>query len=231
MASTRRPVIRAAMVIVVLGSTLDAEAAGRGPRPNLQSAPVTHGADGADVPMAEISGTTDQPTAVVRVDNLAEVRAVDLDFAKQRAATVFGNIGARIIWIDEDSAARNHVKAPFTLVVTGEKLSSQASALIDALGFAEPTVGRAGIFWDRIAALNARSAQSIPGILGDVMAHELGHLLLTPPGHSSWGIMRPGVNVRVLPAGTFTKAQAREILSRLQRMPSPTGISRDVNRQ
>lgn len=219
MASTRRGVIRAAIVIAVLGPTLDAQAAGRGPRPNLQAARID---EGSDASVSASFGTTNQPTALVRVDNLAEVRAVDMDFAKRRAATVFGNIGARIVWIDEDSAARNHVKAPFTLVVTAERLSSQASALLDALGFAEPAVGRAGIFWDRIAELNARSAQSIPAILGDVMAHELGHLLLAPPGHSSWGIMRPGVNVRVLPAGTFTKAQAREILTRLRSMPSQT---------
>jgi hypothetical protein len=221
--ASRRRLIGVAIVIVVLGSTLDAEAAGRGPRPSVQSARIDGGSDASTT---EILGMTNQPTAVVRLDNLAEVRAVDLDFAKRRAAAVFGNIGARIIWIDEDSAVRSHVKAPFTLVVTGERLSSQASALIDALGFAEPTVGRAGIFWDRIAELNARSAQSIPGILGDVMAHELGHLLLAPPGHSAWGIMRSGVNVRVLPAGTFTKAQAREILVRLRGISSPVSDPR-----
>jgi hypothetical protein len=47
----------------------------------------------------------------------------------------------------------------------------------------------AGIFCDRIAELNSRSPQSLPTILGDVMAYELGHLLLPAPGHSLSGIM------------------------------------------
>jgi hypothetical protein len=62
-------------------------------------------------------------------------------------------------------------------------------------------------------------AESIPSILGDVMAHELGHLMLRPPGHSLDGIMRPNVPVRPRSLDTFTKSQAREILLRLSQLP------------
>jgi hypothetical protein len=53
--------------------------------------------------MAGGSNVDERPTAVVRVDNPAAVRADDLFFAKDRAAGVFGKIGARVIWIDEDT--------------------------------------------------------------------------------------------------------------------------------
>jgi len=167
--------------------------------------------------MANTFEADDQPTAVVRVDNLAAVRADDLRFAEKRAAAVFGAIGALVIWIDEDLAVRTGIRAPFTLVLMdAEKSAGQASLLVDALGFAEPQVRRAYVFHDRIHALNVRSPPSIPSILGDVMAHELGHLLLPPPGHSADGIMRPGVTITLRATDTFTKTQAREILSRLR---------------
>ena len=46
--------------------------------------------------------------------------------------------------------------------------------------------------------------------LGDVMAHELGHLIL-PPGHSNAGIMRPTVNMRSRGVETFTEDEAAVI--------------------
>jgi len=51
-------------------------------------------------------------------------------------------------------------------------------------------------------------------VLGDVMAHELGHLLL-PPGHSSIGIMRPQIDMMSRTLATFTKDEAAEIRRRL----------------
>ena len=51
--------------------------------------------------------------------------------------------------------------------------------------------------------------------LGDVMAHELGHLIL-PPGHSSTGIMRPSINMTSRRVETFTAAEASEMRARLR---------------
>jgi len=93
---------------------------------------------------------------------------------------------------------------------------------IDALGSADPQVRRAHIFLDQVKALDFRSPRSLGSILGDVMAHELGHLLLPLPGHSWAGIMRPGLNMNLWTMDTFTKAQARQILSRLRSVTSRT---------
>ncbi len=64
-----------------------------------------------------------------------------------------------------------------------------------------------------------RSRRSPAIILGDVMAHELGHLLLPLPGHSPSGIMRRGVDLQLRAMETFTTSQALEILSRLRQAP------------
>jgi hypothetical protein len=158
------------------------------------------------------------PTATVRVDNLATIPNEYLQFAEGRAAAIFSGIGARIIWLDEGSAIQQHVNPSFTLVVLRTGYApGRDSRSVDALGTAIPSVRRAHVFYDRIEALNG-SSNSILSILGDVMAHELGHLLLPPPGHSLGGIMRPNVMIRWAPAPTFSKSQAVEILRRLRQL-------------
>jgi hypothetical protein len=157
------------------------------------------------------------PTALVRVDNLAAIRAVDLRFAQERAGAAFDRIGVRVIWISAEEAVERRLMPPFTLVlmVAGTAVE-QPPMFMDALGVAAPPVRRAHVYYDRIAALNLRAPGGILGILGDVMAHELGHLMLPLPGHSSSGIMRPNVNLHVAPGETFSKPQARQILARLR---------------
>jgi len=43
-------------------------------------------------------------------------------------------------------------------------------------------------------------------VLGDVMAHELGHLMLRSHKQSLDGIMRPGIEKREMAITTFTKS-------------------------
>ena len=123
-------------------------------------------------------------------------------------------------WIDEDTAFREHLRPPFTIVLihSGAQLLARP-AVVDALGFADPGVSRAHVIYDRVEALTARSPRSAASLLGDVIAHELGHLLLPSPQHSARGIMRSGVDVHTRPLETFTDSQARQIVSRLTHVP------------
>jgi hypothetical protein len=165
---------------------------------------------------AAAAGQTDTPTAVVRLDNLALVPVDYLDFAESRAAEVFSRIGVRVTWIDEETSFREHVRPPFTVVLinSGAQLLARP-AVVDALGFADPGVARAHVIYDRVEALTARSQQGAASLLGDVIAHELGHLMLPSPRHSARGIMRSGVEVHVHALETFTDPEARQIVSRL----------------
>jgi len=162
----------------------------------------------------------DLPTVVVRVDNLAAVSAEILQFAEARAADVFAQAGVDVQWMDEDSTVRDRIRPPFTIVLArGDKNARSLGLKVEALGGADLRVRRAYVFYDRIEALNARSLRGPASVLGDVMAHELGHLLLSPPGHSVDGIMRSSVETRLRPLDTFTPAQAREILFHVRQLP------------
>jgi hypothetical protein len=165
---------------------------------------------------ADAPDDTDMPTAIVRLENLAPVPADYLAFAQRRAADVFSRIGVHVTWIDEETAVRDHIRPSFTVIVikSGPELAVR-TGIVDALGFADPSVLRAHVIYDRVEGLTSRSQQSAASLLGDVIAHELGHLMLPGRGHSARGIMRSGVDVHVHPMETFTSPQARQIVSRL----------------
>jgi hypothetical protein len=167
---------------------------------------------------AQSLNAEDQPTARVRVDNLAAVPVETLRFAEACAAEVFSRIGARVRWIDKDTAIREDLAAQYTLVLVNAEHDPGVPGIQNSLGVAVPQVRRAYVFYDRIDALRVRAPGSVGTILGAVMAHELGHLMALLR-HSGNGIMRPNATIGAEPLDTFTAPQARDILSRLRQEP------------
>lgn len=156
------------------------------------------------------------PVLVVRVDNVAGVLRDHLQFAEERASEIFRTIAVRIRWIDQDDATREGIRPTFTVIVAeADKTPAGPGPFADALGEANPTTRRAHVFYDRLSAVSTGTSQTIPGLLGDVIAHEVGHLLLPPPGHSLSGIMRPELATKSWAMRTFTAMQKQEIQTRL----------------
>ena len=92
-----------------------------------------------------------------------------------------------------------------------EKMAERFHPISKELGFAAGT--QAWVFVDRVRALSESHDFFI--VLGDVMAHELGHLLLGP-GHSATGIMRASYGSNTLLNAEFgwllfTPKQARDL--------------------
>jgi hypothetical protein len=174
----------------------------------------------SDSEAAKPVAIADLPAMVVRVDNVAGVLPGHLQVAEDRASEVFARIGAAIHWIDQEESVSQRITPSFTVVLVNAQgadgKGQVASLFVDALGATPPGVRRAYVFYDRVAALNVGTPRTIPSLLGDVIAHELGHLLLPPPGHSWDGIMCPGLETKSWAVKTFTKPQAREVLSRVR---------------
>ena len=85
----------------------------------------------------------------------------------------------------------------------------------DVIGQGAPFIGRAYIYYDRVLHLRPNPPRDLASTLGDVIAHELGHLLL-PPGHSTLGIMRPSINMTSRRVETFTENEAVQLRSLLR---------------
>lgn len=167
-------------------------------------------------------------TIVLHVVNYAALRRDVLDVAMERVESVYTPIGVRIVWADGERSAeqrqgkRLHLNILLLSRDMAEKKISAEGIKDGVLGQAHVSGGRASIFCDRIATTPG-ALQYFPIPLGDIIAHEVGHLLLGANSHSRSGIMRAHVNVRALPLQSFDKTQAGTIRTTLME-PTPADL-------
>ena len=95
---------------------------------------------------------------------------------------------------------------------------------------AEGTGCYSDVFFDEAMNLHADWNVSLPEILGGVMAHELGHLLLGSNSHSRAGIMRAhwqGEELNLLSRGNlrFTSEQGEHMRGKLSRVRSAVALA------
>ena len=158
-------------------------------------------------------------TIVVTVTNLAEIATGDLKSAEQKASEIYEAIGVRIQWAndsDEPSGPSARLLRLQLLLLPGkmsERMGAAAHLRYSVLGMAAGPSNRAYAFTNRILSLAATQGMSFEPVLGWVMAHELGHLLLPGQGHSAAGIMRANVLEHSTRPQSFTNEQATSIRS------------------
>lgn len=158
-------------------------------------------------------------TIVLHVANDAALSRAVLDEAKARAASVYAVIGVRTVWVDGGVTARHtqdgrlHLNVVLLSREMAEKKISTEGIKGVVFGQANAPSGRAYIFCDRIATMAGTTPFST--VLGDVIAHELGHLLLPPNSHSHTGIMRASVNVHANHFESFDATQADAVRTTL----------------
>jgi hypothetical protein len=166
---------------------------------------------------------SNQPQVVVYVDDRAAVPADDLAAARQEAELIFREAGVEVIWkagrfpasIMGPAAAsdgRRHVA--LLLVNAGEDDGPTAGC---TLGFANRRPAVAYAFYNRIVEQGQLRPINVPVVLGRVVAHELGHVLLPPNAHSAHGIMRSNLDLELVNPDRFTSDQARALRSNLAR--------------
>lgn len=150
---------------------------------------------------SNVSGQSVEPNSVItlRVANYARVPDAVLAASEKKAQRLLLQAGVESRWLEcplggasmDPESPRG--PADFFLWVVSKVMRERRSER-DALGFALPCPqGRGGclayIFYPRIQTLAAVDDASLSDVLGHVMAHEIGHLLLGP-GHSPAGIMQ-----------------------------------------
>jgi hypothetical protein len=175
-------------------------------------------------------GADSSPTIRVRVNNYTKALPATLARAEREAGRILGNAGLRTVWLDcpaghstadSQDPCREPLKASdIALRVLSE--STQNKFQDTAFGFAVVPV-LASVYYDYVAHL-ARSDDAefeIPIVLGCVIAHEIGHLLLGSNSHSASGIMQghwERGQIRHAVTGTllFTPEQAKLIQAEAQ---------------
>lgn len=135
----------------------------------------------------------------VSVCNLGDLPPSIVARAEAQAAAVFSSIDIEVVWTECGSGPASQKAASerwFTVRLRSDAAPKMAGpSSLDAMGRAYVTDEYRGNLADayyRTVKSAAVASDSDPGaLLGCVIAHELGHLLLGP-GHVPGGIMRAG---------------------------------------
>jgi hypothetical protein len=150
---------------------------------------------------------------VLHVDNYAHVRLETLADAEARAARIYAAAGVQIVWVDGDSdgSARDEAALHVRVLLLDREMSDskiRSNHVADGvMGQAAAPTRRAYIFYFRISDLASSKGCLVNDLLGKVLAHEVGHLMLTA-GHSDRGIMQSELDLRPNSRQQFTAAQA-----------------------
>jgi hypothetical protein len=150
------------------------------------------------------------------------VSADTLQHAQLEASRIFEAVGIRIVWV-----SGRMPQAPRYLVVRVvskpmSRMSRNPGVLGTAASSRDNGATTASLFYERIANECGRFGVDAPLLLGHVMAHEMGHLLLPPGAHTAAGLMKAGWDMHqsvLASAGklTFAPNQASLIRAHLQR--------------
>lgn len=166
---------------------------------------------------------SNRPEVVVHVDDRAGVPDLDLAAARQEAELIFEEAGVKIIWaagrfpasiIGPAAASDGRRHVALLLVNAGEDAGPSAGCM---LGFANRKPAVAYAFYNRIVEQGELRPINVPAVLGRVVAHELGHVLLPPNAHSAHGIMRSNLDLELVNPDRFTGDQSRALRSILTR--------------
>ena len=155
-----------------------------------------------------------EPTLVLRVTNYAALSQDVLAVAEARVIAMFKNIGVRAIWNESGERVDMDGAVQVVVLLLPREMTlrkARAEGLKDGvLGVAHMQSRRAYILCDRIAELPGLPTH-FAARLGDVVAHEVGHLLLQVKKHSSSGIMRANLDQRSMRVQSFDSRQAHTI--------------------
>jgi hypothetical protein len=167
------------------------------------------------------------------VYNDASVPPTVLQRAQQRARSIFARANFDVVWVnclhpgaEEDAQACHRIDLPehLALRIISDATSSTSDAVFGIAFLSPEGVGKSSdVFWKRAEDLHATSNLDLGSILGSVMAHEMGHLLLGSNAHAVSGIMRArweGEELRRIAMGTllFTPQQAKLMRAKASRL-------------
>lgn len=193
-----------------------------------------------NVPLAATE--SEVPDVRIRILDYARIANDVIAQAQKRVADIYKSIGVQIRWqvtvrpLDPSSSVAPTLTEPseFALIVLSPNMSRRMKVAPGVMGMAvvPPQGGGriAYVLFDRVT-LAARTARSeVTDILGVVMAHEIGHLMLPYGSHSDDGLMRADWSFKELhrplhPGFRFTIPQGEAIRRRFRRLAPASSAS------
>jgi hypothetical protein len=166
------------------------------------------------------------PQVAVSVYNYAQVPADIVTRGEKRASQIFSRAGFGVIWLNcvpgGEVRCGNMGGARLLIlrIVPRSPRTHGDMVLGDALLASDGTGQYGDVFWKKVQEVLETTSVDPEAILGSVMAHEIGHLLLGSKAHALDGIMEArweAAEFRRINLGTlgFMPDQGRRIRERI----------------
>jgi len=150
------------------------------------------------------SGEQQTPAIRVLVINSSLVDDKTLSSALRKAEVIFHDAGVRVTWIrcpgdtqavDPSGCRSDDVRTLFLRIVRQLPTGYRGRDAMGVALVAGQDSRYATVFHERVSAMVPRTKPGLEGvILGHVIAHELGHLLLGTNAHAPFGLMAAGLS-------------------------------------
>jgi hypothetical protein len=188
-------------------------------------------AAGASVLLAAAAEGAERLTIDCVLDQMVPVADATLAESRQHVARIFEPLAVHVVWGDIATALARQEALPNPTEKRAFVTSLYVIRLVPPEGDggmtpSERSLGSAAV-GTRIALIPFRRVQELARnrdvplglVLGHVMAHELGHLLLRRSTHSAAGLMQATLDLRLAQQGRllFTASEAQAIRAELER--------------
>lgn len=154
----------------------------------------------AQTALAAKAGFVENPQVTVSVYDDARVSDETLARGEGEAAKIFSRAGLEVKWLNCTATQRDGCGAAQDDVGSGVhldlRITPKTPGSLSDIAFGVAYLGSDGsgrygdVFWKRVMDLEKNSKGDVALLLGSVMAHEMGHLLLGSNAHAVSGIMR-----------------------------------------
>jgi hypothetical protein len=177
------------------------------------------------------------PAIAVLAYNYAGVPADVLATAREKVSAVFEKAGVGIVWAEPlsaaaaDGATPAECRRPFSIQVMirarQAKWEPGRKRIMGVALAASDERAVLSLFYDAVVDVARRYLSRRDDILAVALAHEIGHVLLPPPSHTSTGVMQAGwegddIRHAIIGSLAFTEAQAHAIRAKAERRCAPT---------
>jgi len=156
------------------------------------------------LPNQAFAQTTPVRMMRVLVLNTAGAPVAVLSEAEKATARVFRAAGIETTWrhagtgtVDDD------LTSMIIINLVSASMEARMKAPATVMGFAVSGARLASIMYGRVERLAQANATDLATVLGHVIAHEIGHLLLPPGGHSAGGIMNAMLDLHLAVRGVL----------------------------
>jgi hypothetical protein len=169
---------------------------------------------------------TEQLRLILIVNDEVGLPAQLLQEARRVTAKIFQHASVDIVWLAARGAAPEEPPAPETVsewefwnarYVVRIARSDAGRSPSSALGFTVPGTRTTTVVYPYVEQVARSGREDVTLVLGHVMAHELGHLLLRSSAHSTGGLMRATLDMGRAARGVllFTDTEEKTIRASL----------------